>query len=68
MKPAAVIPVLLLAARSNPQPPDKERPPEPKAGSAAATLQAPIDRARQVEATLDAAAQARRDQVEDAGG
>ena len=56
---------LLLAACSKPEPPEKERPPEPKASEPRHTelldaIQAPIDQAKSVEqTTLDAADQQR---------
>ena len=48
-----------------PQPPDKTAPPEPQV---AAPRHAPLDRARAVQRTLDATAQARMVQAVAAGG
>ena len=52
-----------LAACSKPQPPEKERPPVPKAARATQmrdAIQAPIDRAKSVEADMQKAADAQR--------
>lgn len=60
-----------LAACSKPQPPEKERPPVPKAARATQmrdAIQAPIDRARQVEIDTQKAAAAQRDAIEAATG
>jgi PBP1b-binding outer membrane lipoprotein LpoB len=61
---------LALCACSDPTAPDKEQPPEPKAAADAAkhddlarAVQEPMDRARDVQATLDASAASRRDAV-----
>jgi hypothetical protein len=64
----------LLAACSRPEPPDKERPPEPQAAAPARhtelrdAIQAPQDKARAVEGAVDDAAKAQRDAIEAAGG
>lgn len=51
---------LLCAACSKPEPPEKERPPEPRATELRDTIQQPIDRAKGVEDQVqDAAAQQR---------
>ena len=61
---------LLLAACSRPEPPEKERPPEPQASAPARhtelrdAIQAPQDKARAV----DEAAKAQRKAIEAAGG
>lgn len=66
----------LLTACSRPEPPDKERPPEPQAAARAPArhtglrdaIQAPQDKARAVEAAVDDAAKAQRSAIEAAGG
>lgn len=66
--------VLALCACSDPVAPDREQLPEPKAaaGSAsgdsrlAAAIDAPLDRARDAQAAVDAAAIARREALEQA--
>lgn len=64
---ALVLAVVGLAACDRPpQPPDKTAPPEPQV--AAPALHAPLDRAAGVQATLDAAAQARGTQTAATGG
>ena len=66
--------LLLLSACSKPEPPEKERPPEPKAAEPRATelrdaIQAPIDKARSVEqTTLDAAEKQRAEIDAQTGG
>lgn len=57
---------LALCACSDPVAPDKEQPPEPKAAASpsgdvrlAAAIEAPLDRARDAQATVDAAHAAR---------
>ena len=64
-----------LAACSKPEPPEKERPPEPKAASEPRhtelrdAIQAPIDKAKSVEkTTLDAAEQQRAEIDAQTGG
>ena len=59
--------LLALAACRPPEPPDTDRRPEPQA-KPAATLHAPLHKARSVEAELEQAAAARRAAVEAAGG
>ena len=52
-----------LAACSKPQPPDKERPPVPKSAQHTQmrdAIQAPLDKARNVEADMQKAADAQR--------
>ena len=80
LPPTAALLALLtcaaVAACSKPQPPDKERPPEPQATAPAAeqhtelrdAIQAPIDKAKAVEATVDQAAEEQRKAIEAAGG
>lgn len=66
--------LLLLAGCSKPEPPETERPPEPKASEPRHTelrdaIQAPIDKARSVEkTTLDAAEQQRAEIDAQTGG
>ncbi len=63
--------LLLLAACSKPQPPEKERPVEPQARSDSGlrdAMQAPMDKARQAEAAMEVAKQARDAATEAAGG
>ena len=64
-----------IAACSKPEPPEKERPPEPKAASEPRhtelrdAIQAPIDKAKSVEkTTLDAAEQQRAEIDAQTGG
>lgn len=64
-----------LCACGKPQPPDRERPPEPQATLSPArpaalreTMQAPIDRAKQVDAQVQKAADAQRAAVDAATG
>lgn len=57
---AALAVPLLCAACSQPEPPEKERPPEPQATELRDAIQQPIDRARAVDAQVqDVAAQQR---------
>ena len=64
---------LLLAACSPPEPPEKERPPEPQASAPDRhtelrdAIQAPQDKARAVEGAVGAAAQAQRSTIKSAG-
>jgi hypothetical protein len=73
--------VLTLLAACSPQPPDKEQPPEPQAAHATEkrapeeqatelgdSIQAPLEKARQVEADVQEAADAQRAAIEAAGG
>lgn len=65
----ALAAALSLAACSKPAPPEKERPPEPqsKAGMAA-TLHAPLEKAKHVQVDVDKDAEGTRKAVDDAGG
>lgn len=59
----AVLLLATLAACSKPQPPEKERPVEPQAAQHAdmrEAIQAPIDKARDVQANTKKAAEAQR--------
>jgi hypothetical protein len=65
--PAATIALaalLLCAACSKPAPPETDRPPEPQADAAQATIRQPIDRARAVQGEVDAGATKQRDGVD----
>lgn len=73
--PPIVATLILLAAVtgcSKPPPPDKERPPEPQAAASDTQLrdaiQAPIERAQQVEADTLKAAEAQRAAIDAATG
>lgn len=69
---------LALCACSDPVAPDREKPPEPKAataataeaasadGALAASIQVPLDRARGAQATVDAAATSQREAIDHA--
>lgn len=57
---AALAVLLSCAACSKPEPPEKERPPEPQATELSDAIQQPIDRAKAVDGQVqDAAAQQR---------
>ncbi len=65
----AALLTLLLACR--PEPPERERPPKPRAAQPTQlhdAIQAPIDRARQVEIDVEKAAEAQRDAIDAASG
>jgi hypothetical protein len=71
----SLLAVCAIAACSKPEPPEKERPPEPKAASEPRhtelrdAIQAPIDKAKSVEkTTLDAAEQQRAEIDAQTGG
>lgn len=59
---------LLLSACSKPQPPETVRPPEPKATQLRDAMQAPIDKAKAVDADTKRAADAQRDAIDAATG
>ena len=61
---------LALLAGCTPQPPEKERPPEPQAQHTQLrdAIQAPLDRARQVEVDTQKAAEAQREAIDAATG
>jgi hypothetical protein len=66
---------LALCACGKPQPPDRERPPEPQAATPATqtvplreAVQAPIERAKQVDADVQKAAEAQRAAIDAATG
>ena len=61
---AAALVLLLLAGCSKPQPPQKERPVDPKATQLRDSIQQPIQKAQAVEADVDAAANKQRDAIE----
>lgn len=62
---------LAVVAGCTPEPPEKERPPEPQAAQHTQlrdAIQAPLDRARQVEVDTQEAAQAQREAIDAATG
>ena len=73
MKPLPCIAALtatLVVACGKPQPPEKEKPPEPRATHTELrdTIQRPIDKAKAVEAEVQKAADEQRAAIEAAGG
>ena len=54
----------LLAGCSKPRPPEKERPVEPQATQLRDAIQAPLDKAKSVEKTLQDAAEQQRAQID----
>lgn len=66
----AALMALVVLAGCTPEPPEKERPPEPQAQHTQLrdAIQAPIDRARQVEVDTQKAAQAQREAIDAATG
>lgn len=73
MRTGSVVMLLatLLAACSKPQPPEKERPPEPQAEAHSGSrdaIHAPLEQARAVETEVQHAADAQRAAIEAAGG
>jgi len=60
----------LIAACSKPKPPEKERPPEPQARNTELrdAIQAPIEKAQQVEGDVQEAADEQRAAIESQGG
>ena len=73
--PCALLACVLLAG-CTPEPPEKERPPEPKAAAvqaqaapeADAVPADPLEQARAVQGTVDEASQREREAIEDSGG
>lgn len=68
---AGALVALTLVAGCTPEPPDKERPPEPQATQHTQlrdAIQAPLDRARQVEVDTQKAAEAQREAIDAATG
>lgn len=65
---AGVAAMLALLPACRPEPPDRERPPEPQAVELRDAIQAPIDRARQVEIDVEKAAEAQREAIDAASG
>lgn len=64
----AALLLLASAACSRPEPVPANDPPEPQATQLRETIQAPIDRAKAVQDTVDEAADKRRAAIEAAGG
>lgn len=63
--------LLGLLSACRPEPPDRERPPEPQAAQPTQlhdAIQAPIERARQVELDVEQAADAQRAAIDTASG
>ncbi len=56
----AMLLLAALAACSKPQPPEKERPPVPQATQMRDAIQAPLDKAKNVQAEAQKAAEAQR--------
>ncbi|SFK54371.1 hypothetical protein [Lysobacter sp. cf310] len=61
---AATLALLLAAGCSKPQPPEKERPVDPKATQLRDSIQQPIQKAQAVEADVIEAADKQRDAIE----
>lgn len=61
---AATLALLLSAGCSKPQPPEKERPVDPKATQLRDSIQQPIQKAQAVEADVIEAADKQRDAIE----
>lgn len=69
VRPLLCCALLALAACSRPQPPEKERPPVPQAtGALREAIRAPLDKARGVEASVQARAAGQRAAIEAAAG
>lgn len=64
--PAALIAIAAAACSPPPETPPIDDPPEPQATELRDAIQAPIDKARAVEDTLQRAAQAQRETIDDA--
>ena len=58
----------LLAGCSRPKPPEKDRPVEPQATQLRDAIQAPMEKARQVEGDVQEAADQQRAEIEAQGG
>jgi len=63
---AGIIAIAATACSPPPETPPVDQPPEPQATALHDAIQAPIDKARSVEATLEQADEARRARVEHA--
>ena len=68
MRHARLLPLLLLAACNAPTPPPTDRPPEPQATQLRDGIEAPLERARAVEADMQEAADRQRAEIDAAGG
>lgn len=75
MKPSTIVSAFasaalccVLAACSKPQPPDTERPVDPKATQMRDAIQQPLEKAKSAQDTVDQGAQQTRDAIEAAGG
>ncbi|TWT22731.1 hypothetical protein FQY83_06630 [Luteimonas marina] len=66
--PALLTLALLCAACAPPAEPPRDKPPEPQATQLRDAIQAPIDKAKAVEDTVQDAADAQRAAIEAAGG
>ena len=64
--PAALIAIAAAACSPPPETPPIDDPPEPQATALHDSIQAPIDKARAVEDTLQGAAQAQREAIDNA--
>jgi hypothetical protein len=72
VRPLLCCVLLVLAACSKPQPPEKERPVEPKARQAPtdmpAMIQVPMDQAKKIEDGMKDAEEKRKDVIDEAEG
>jgi hypothetical protein len=72
VRPLLCCVLLILAACSKPEPPEKERPPEPQASGPQSELgksiQAPLDKAKGVEGEMQKAADDQRKAIDEATG
>ena len=75
MKPNRIVSALacaalcgVLAACSKPQPPEKERPVDPKATQLRDAIQEPLDKAKAAQGTVDDGAKQTADAIDAAGG
>lgn len=69
LRPLLCCTLLLWLAGCKPEPPEKERPPEPQAASGLSTaIQAPLEKARAVEDQVQESAEAQRASIDEAVG